>query len=111
MSNANSLGFDDLDMGMGDIPDLPPIKKDEIDRASMKAVQREGGFDRSISTTPSEPIVQDAPKEKVVPLSFRVKESERKAYQALVLEEYGNDYGGRIALFRKMVAFYKEHKT
>jgi|GEM_PF-3069358 len=79
----------------------PKPKSDPVAEANkgVSAVAVSRGF---VDRAPKEPA---AP---LRPLQFRLTAGEVKAFNNQALKEYGNEHGGKIKLFRKMMQLYME---
>lgn len=100
---------------LGDV--LAPVDKTSLDPEGMKAVQRAGGFDRSVfrgepkEAPPEAPVAEETPREPLKSIQFRLPESEIDAFHAAAYEEFGNTHGAKTNLFRLMRSLYEEKKA
>ena len=77
----------------------PKAKENPEPRTNVSVVAAQRGF---VDRSPKEPA---AP---VKPLQFRLTADEVEAFNEQALKEYGNEHGGKIKLFRKMMTQYLE---
>lgn len=106
-----NAGFDDFGDDLSELPKLEPIDKRGLDRDGMKRLQKEHGFDRPAIEPKAGWAGDNAKKEPLKPIQFRLPESEVEAFHEAALAEFGNKHGGKTDLFRLMWKLYLERRA